>query len=162
MIYQTSMATPIGDLVIQSNETAIVSVSFESEASTALFPAAIMISGKTMPAVLRQAVEELQQYFDGQRKEFTVPLYMEGTEFRMKAWKALQAIPYGEVRSYQQQAEAIGNRKATRAIGGANHNNRISIIVPCHRVIGKNKKLVGFGGGLERKQWLLDHELKWK
>src|SRR5450756_906798 len=120
MIYQTSMATPIGDLVIQSNETAVVSVSFQSEASTALFPAAIMVSGKTMPAVLQQAVEELREYFSGQRKAFTVPLYMEGTEFRMKAWKALQAIPYGEVRSYQQQAEAIGNRKATRAIGGAN------------------------------------------
>ncbi len=162
MIYQTSLATPVGDLVIQSNETAIVSVSFESEASTALFPAAVLVSEQTMPAVLQQAVKELQEYFQGTRKEFSVPLSMAGTEFQMKAWQALQAIPYGEVRSYQQQAETIGNRKATRAIGGANHHNRISIIVPCHRVIGKNKKLVGFGGGLERKQWLLDHELKWK
>ncbi|MBC7503800.1 methylated-DNA--[protein]-cysteine S-methyltransferase [Candidatus Gracilibacteria bacterium] len=86
---------------------------------------------------------------------------MVGTDFQKNAWKGLQAIPYGQTRSYGEQAKMIDNPRAVRAIGGANHNNHIVIIIPCHRVIGASGKLVGYGGGIERKIWLLDHEKRY-
>lgn len=108
---------------------------------------------------VEKCIKELQEYFAGKRKTFDVKLDIsQGTEFQQEAWKALLAIPYGETRSYQDQAIAMKNSKAVRAVGGANHNNPISIIIPCHRVIGKNGKLTGYGGGLFRKEYLLDLE----
>ncbi len=108
---------------------------------------------------VENCIKQLKEYFDGKRKVFDVKLDIsQGTEFQQEAWKALLDIPYGETRSYQEQAAAIKNPKAVRAIGGANHNNPISIIIPCHRVIGKNGKLTGYGGGLFRKEYLLDLE----
>lgn len=108
---------------------------------------------------VEKCIEQLKEYFDKKRKIFDVKLDMsQGTEFQQEAWKALLNIPYGETRSYQEQAAAVKNPKAVRAIGGANHNNPISIIIPCHRVIGKNGKLTGYGGGLFRKEYLLDLE----
>lgn len=101
---------------------------------------------------------ELNEYFEGERKEFTVELDMFGTEFQKSVWQVLQDIPYGEVWSYQQQAINLGNEKAVRAVGTANGKNKIAIIIPCHRVIGKDGSLTGYGGGLERKKWLLDFE----
>jgi AraC family transcriptional regulator, regulatory protein of adaptative response / methylated-DNA-[protein]-cysteine methyltransferase len=101
---------------------------------------------------------ELQEYFEGERKEFTVPLHTPGTEFRKAVWKILKTIPYGETRSYKQQAIALGNQKAVRAVASANGHNRIAIIIPCHRVIGSDGSLTGYGGGLHRKRWLLDLE----
>ena len=103
---------------------------------------------------------ELNEYFSGTRTEFTVPLHTPGTEFQNIVWKALQSVPYGETSTYQQQAEMIDKPKAVRAVAKANSFNRISIIAPCHRIIGKDGKLTGYGGGLTRKQWLLDHESK--
>ena len=107
---------------------------------------------------LDQLQDELQAYFAGQLKEFTVPLHTPGTKFQEAAWKILQDIPYGETRSYKQQAIAVGNPKAVRAVAAANGQNRVSIVIPCHRVIGADGSLTGYGGGLDRKKWLLDHE----
>jgi AraC family transcriptional regulator of adaptative response/methylated-DNA-[protein]-cysteine methyltransferase len=103
---------------------------------------------------------ELDQYFLGRLPEFKVPLVMAGTEFQIKVWRALQTIPYGQTRSYKQQAELIGQPKAVRAVGRANGDNRIAILIPCHRVIGENSQLIGYGGGLWRKRFLIDLEQK--
>jgi len=101
---------------------------------------------------------ELDAYFAGQLKTFTVPLHTPGTAFQQAAWKMLRDIPYGETRSYKQQARTIGNPKAVRAVAAANGQNRVSIVIPCHRVIGSDGSLTGYGGGLDRKKWLLDFE----
>ncbi len=111
-----------------------------------------------MTPVLKQAKKELEEYFDGKRKAFDIPLAPEGTEFQLKAWEGLRTIPYGETRTYKQMAEYACCPKGYRAIGLANNRNPISIIVPCHRVIGSNGKLVGFGGGLDKKELLLNLE----
>ncbi len=101
---------------------------------------------------------ELEEYFSKKRKKFTVPLHTPGTEFQQMVWKVLQEIPYGETRTYKQQAIAIEKPKAVRAVASANGHNRVSIVIPCHRVIGSDGRLVGYGGGLHRKRWLLDLE----
>jgi AraC family transcriptional regulator of adaptative response/methylated-DNA-[protein]-cysteine methyltransferase len=101
---------------------------------------------------------QLKEYFEGKRKEFDLPLILDGTEFQQKVWTELQKIPYGSTRSYEQQAIAIKNPKSIRAVARANGDNRIAIIIPCHRVIGKDGKLVGYGGGIWRKQYLLNLE----
>jgi len=110
--------------------------------------------------LIRRAHNELQEYLEGKRKSFDVPLAPKGTEFQMKVWKALQEIPYGETRTYKEIAENIGNPKACRAVGLSNNRNPISVIIPCHRVIGSNGKLVGYAGGLEVKEYLLNLEKK--
>lgn len=106
---------------------------------------------------LRQQIDE---YFTGTRKEFDLPLHLIGTAFQKSVWQGLLQIPYGETRSYKQQSFFLGNEKAIRAVAGANGENGIAIIIPCHRVIGENGSLVGYGGGLQRKKWLLEHEKK--
>lgn len=107
---------------------------------------------------IKQAKMEILEYFDGQRKKFDVALDMPSTDFQSTVWNSLLNVGYGQTVSYQQQAEAIDKPKATRAVAAANGANRIAIIVPCHRVIGKNGKLTGYGGGIERKRWLINHE----
>jgi len=109
-------------------------------------------------ALIDKAAAQLEEYFDGERREFDLPLNPSGTPFQMAVWKELLAIPYGETRSYKQIAQNIGNPKALRAVGMANNRNPISIIIPCHRVIGSDGSLVGYGGGLDMKQKLLDLE----
>ncbi len=108
--------------------------------------------------VLQLCFLELEEYFRGRRHRFTMPLYLQGTPFQIEVWRTLREIPYGETRSYQDVAVAIGNPRALRAVGGANNKNPLAIIIPCHRVIGKNGSLTGFGGGLAIKEWLLEHE----
>lgn len=103
---------------------------------------------------------QLEEYFAGTRETFELPLVLPGTLFQQSVWEGLQMIPYGTTRSYQEQAEFLENPNAIRAVAKANGDNRIAIIIPCHRVIGKNGKLIGYGGGLWRKQYLLDHEFK--
>lgn len=123
-------------------------------------------SGRDTPSAPRhkrgdccdRVARQLDEYFAGTRREFDLPLAPAGTEFQLAAWRALQAIPYGQTRTYQQQAQALGKPKAMRAVGAANGKNPLPIVVPCHRVIGKDGSLVGFGGGLSCKQWLLAHE----
>lgn len=107
---------------------------------------------------IQQAKTELTEYFSGQRKSFTIPLETPSTDFQRQVWDQLLTIPHGKTRSYQEQAERIGNARAVRAVASANGHNRVSIVVPCHRVIGKDGQLTGYGGGLERKRWLLEHE----
>ncbi|MZP30696.1 methylated-DNA--[protein]-cysteine S-methyltransferase [Heliobacterium undosum] len=113
---------------------------------------------KALPACLQACVQQLDEYFQGARQSFSLALALQGTAFQRRVWEALAAIPFGETRSYREIAEAIGNPKAVRAVGGANHNNPVGIIVPCHRVIGSDGSLTGYGGGLWRKEWLLNHE----
>lgn len=102
--------------------------------------------------------KELAEYFAGHRREFTVPLHTPGTPFQQSVWRELLTIPYGHTRSYQQQAERLHRPNATRAVAAANGHNRVAIVIPCHRVIGKDGNLRGYAGGLERKKWLLEHE----
>ena len=116
-----------------------------------------MVKNEDVP-VLNKTEKELDAYFEGKLKQFTVPLCLKGTDFRKSVWEALRTIPYGETINYKQLAERINYHLAIRAVGGANHHNPISIIVPCHRVIGADGKLTGYGGGLDAKQFLLDLE----
>lgn len=108
--------------------------------------------------LIEKAAAQLREYFEGKRKEFDLPLALAGTEFQRSVWKALQTIPWGETRSYKDIAVQIGNPKATRAVGMANNRNPIPIIVPCHRVIGSDGSLIGYGGGLPMKRYLLELE----
>lgn len=104
------------------------------------------------------ALKQLEEYFNRKRKNFTVKINMKGTEFEKKVWSELLNIPYGKVASYKQIAEAIENPKASRAVGNANNKNKIAIVIPCHRVIGSNNKLIGYAGGINRKKYLLELE----
>jgi AraC family transcriptional regulator, regulatory protein of adaptative response / methylated-DNA-[protein]-cysteine methyltransferase len=106
-------------------------------------------------------INELDQYFKGSLRKFTVPLVTPGTDFQKTVWQQLLEIPYGTTRSYQDQANALNKPESIRAVANANGMNRISIVIPCHRVIGSNGSLTGYGGGLKRKQWLLDHEKRY-
>jgi AraC family transcriptional regulator, regulatory protein of adaptative response / methylated-DNA-[protein]-cysteine methyltransferase len=106
--------------------------------------------------------EQLSGYFDGKLYKFNLALHTPGTEFQRKVWEKLIEIPFGETRSYKQQAIALNNPEAVRAVANANGKNRVSIVIPCHRVIGEDGSLTGYGGGLGRKRWLLDHESKFK
>jgi methylated-DNA-[protein]-cysteine S-methyltransferase len=108
--------------------------------------------------ILQETARQLQAYFARELRDFDLPLAMKGTPFQLRVWQALQQIPYGETRSYAQQAKAVGAPDAVRAVGAANGRNPIPIVVPCHRVIGSSGKLTGFGGGLPLKRWLLDLE----
>lgn len=108
--------------------------------------------------LLAEASRQLEEYFSGNRREFILPLAPKGTPFQLRVWQALSAIPYGETRTYGDIARRIGSPKACRAVGMANHRNPISIIVPCHRVVGANGSLTGYGGGLEAKRFLLELE----
>jgi methylated-DNA-[protein]-cysteine S-methyltransferase len=115
---------------------------------------------KDLPPLLIQCIEQLIQYFNGERRVFDLPVHQPGTPFQLETWGLLMSIPFGKTISYLQLATRTGDPKATRAVAAANGKNNIAIIVPCHRVIGANKELIGYGGGLWRKKWLLEHELK--
>lgn len=109
---------------------------------------------------IRKLKRQLKEYFTGKRKEFTVSLLTEGTEFQESVWDSLRKIPYGATITYQAQARMIRNEGAIRAVAHANASNRLAILIPCHRVIGADGSLTGYGGGLERKKWLIEHEKK--
>ena len=117
---------------------------------------AVILPGSNPHLALVQ--KQLAEYFAAARKSFSVPLHTPSTVFRESVWHVLQEIPYGKTRSYKQQAQALGNPRAVRAVAAANGQNRVNILIPCHRVIGTNGSLTGYGGGLHRKQWLLDFE----
>ncbi|MCX6282528.1 MAG: methylated-DNA--[protein]-cysteine S-methyltransferase [Bacteroidetes bacterium] len=111
-----------------------------------------------VPHELKDAVDQLHEYFIGERKNFSLDLDLEGSAFQLKVWSELIKIPYGSTISYHELARRIGNPSAFRAVGGANATNPVSVIIPCHRVLGTNGRLVGYAGGLKRKKWLLEHE----
>jgi len=112
------------------------------------------------PKILSECLQQLEEYFDGKRKIFSVNTEQKGTDFQKLVWKHLEDIPYGKTVSYLDVAKKSGDEKSVRAVGNANGKNKIPIIIPCHRVIGTNDSLIGYSGGLWRKQWLLDHEKK--
>jgi methylated-DNA-[protein]-cysteine S-methyltransferase len=138
------------DIVITDNGNAITGLFFDRERAAGL--------KKAETPLIQKAAAQIKEYFEGKRKQFKLPLVMHGTEFQMAVWQALQNIPYGETRSYKEIAANIGRPKAVRAVGMANNRNPISIIVPCHRVIGADGGLTGYGGGLPLKQYLLELE----
>lgn len=144
--------TTIGVIGIADNGNAITSISFKKDEVLHNF-----LERET--ELIKKAYKELTEFLLGERKEFDLPIEMEGTTFQKNVWNALLNIPYGETRSYKEIAEFIGNPKACRAVGMANNKNPIGIIVPCHRVIGSNGKLVGYNGGLDIKKKLLDIEI---
>ncbi|UJF18984.1 methylated-DNA--[protein]-cysteine S-methyltransferase [Vibrio sp. SS-MA-C1-2] len=146
--YQLIYSAPIGDLLIVSNGEALIRVDHIHSTDQEI----------NDDEICQQAYQQLDQYFKGQRTEFDLPIDLQGTPFQLSTWKALQSIPFGETISYGEQANRMENPKAVRAVGAANGKNPISIIIPCHRVIGKNGKLTGYAGGLDRKEWLLDFE----
>jgi AraC family transcriptional regulator of adaptative response/methylated-DNA-[protein]-cysteine methyltransferase len=162
-LFITSLSSPLGELTAVADETHLLLLEFGDSRELqrkiqSLEKRYEIRSADEMNAVLQKTKEQLEEYFRGTRKSFDIPLEVRGTEFQMKAWKALEAIPFGETRNYLEEATMIGSPKAVRAIWGANHHNPVVIIIPCHRVIGKSGKLVGYGWGIERKKWLLDHE----
>jgi methylated-DNA-[protein]-cysteine S-methyltransferase len=115
---------------------------------------------KDLPPMIIQCIEQLIQYFNGERRIFELPINQSGTAFQQETWSQLMTIPYAKTISYLQLAIKTGDSKATRAVANANGKNNVAIIVPCHRVIGSNKELTGYAGGLWRKKWLLEHEMK--
>lgn len=118
------------------------------------------LARRQLPPLLIVCVEQLIQYFNGERRQFELPVHQPGTPFQQEVWSLLTQIPFGKTISYAELARRTGDTKATRAVAHANGKNQIAIIVPCHRVIGSNGDLVGYAGGLSRKRWLLDHEAK--
>lgn len=146
--------SPIGRLLLLTDGEALTGVYFEAADRRALDQWLCDPQAGPLPEARRQ----LEEYFKGGRREFDLPLRLAGTDFQQRAWRHLMQIPYGETRSYGEQARGIGNPNASRAVGLANGRNPIPIVVPCHRVIGADGSLTGFGGGLERKRWLLAHE----
>lgn len=158
MTFWTWMSSPIGDLRLVAGGGALRRVHLTERRGDPT-PAAYGSERDDEP-VLQQARRELDEYFAGERRRFDVPLGAEGSEFQRAVWAALMAVEFGAICSYGDIAKAMGRPTATRAVGGANNKNPLPIIVPCHRVVGSDRSLVGFGGGLERKRWLLAHEAR--
>ena len=158
VLHRTTMPSPIGELTIVANDRAVVSIRFDTERDRRR-PDVVAATALPDHPVLRRAVEQLTEYFRGERTEFDLPLEPDGTPFQLDAWTALRTIPFGTTMSYGEQAAAMGDRRKARAVGAANGRNPIPIVVPCHRVVGSNGHLTGFAGGIEAKAWLLDHEL---
>jgi len=151
--------SPIGPLLVVEEDGFIIEISFmEADTRQKFKKAERPVCNAEDAPVMTACIKELEAYFAGKLKKFTVPIKPKGTDFRKKVWAALMDIPYGHTISYKQLAENIGQPTASRAVGGANNNNPISIIVPCHRVIGADGALVGYGGGLDNKVFLLKHE----
>ena len=148
--WTTTIDSPVGPLVLTTNGAALTRLLFDSPVDP---------SWSTEPhPVLEDAVRQLQEYFAGDRREFDLPLEPAGTPFQLRVWELLRDIPYAQTINYGQLANRVGNPNASRAVGLANGRNPISIVVPCHRVIGANGSLTGYGGGLDRKRTLLDLE----
>jgi AraC family transcriptional regulator, regulatory protein of adaptative response / methylated-DNA-[protein]-cysteine methyltransferase len=166
MIKTAKIETPIGEMVAGANDEGLCLLEFfdrrmlKTEYSD--------LSGLLETSLeegenkhLRNLRKQLKEYFNGNRKTFDIPLITPGTKFQKAVWKELQNIPFGSTRTYSEQAIALKIPESVRAIANANGMNRISIIIPCHRVIGSEGRLTGYGGGLKRKRWLLDHEKKY-
>jgi AraC family transcriptional regulator, regulatory protein of adaptative response / methylated-DNA-[protein]-cysteine methyltransferase len=166
MIKITKIETPLGEMVAGATDAGVCLLEYTDRRM-------LPTEYKDLTRQLKTTVEDgenkylkilrkqLKEYFDGRRKEFSVPLVTPGSEFQQAVWKELQNIQFGSTRSYQEQAIALNRPDSVRAIANANGMNRISIVIPCHRVIGSNGRLTGYGGGLKRKRWLLDHEKKY-
>jgi len=149
LFYQSIYHSPIGDIEISGNESGIASLYFRDGEN----------SYTEIHTSLLNCYNQLDEYFNGTRKNFDPKLNLQGTEFQLNVWKQLMKIPFGITISYLDLARSLGNRNLIRAVGRANGSNPISIIVPCHRVVGSKGDLTGYGGGIWRKRWLLDYEI---
>ncbi len=147
-MHQAFLKTPIGYIEVTGSDQGIRSLYFLD----------FRVRPHPVPPVLRSCITQLEEYFHGERHAFDLKLDLVGSEFQLLVWNELLKIPYGQTISYHELAKRIGNLKAIRAAGGANAHNPVSVIVPCHRVIGSDGRLVGYRGGLKRKKWLLEHE----
>jgi AraC family transcriptional regulator of adaptative response/methylated-DNA-[protein]-cysteine methyltransferase len=166
MIRTVKIESPLGELIAGATDEGICLLEFNDRKRAAT-------ECRDLVRLLNQPMEEgenehltiliqqLAEYFSGSRKKFSIPLVTPGTDFQKEAWNELMEIPFGSTRSYQEQANALNRPDSVRAVANANGTNRISIVIPCHRVIGTNGRLTGYGGGLKRKKWLLDHEKKY-
>lgn len=156
----TYYESPIGLLEIRGGERGVSAVTFVDVLAPWVARGARTARGGKgpLPAALADCLAQLDEYFRGRRRTFSVKLDLGGTAFQNKVWRALRAVRFGKTASYKDIARNVGNPAGTRAVGGANHSNPVSIIVPCHRVVGSDGRLTGYGGGLWRKEWLLRHE----
>jgi methylated-DNA-[protein]-cysteine S-methyltransferase len=151
-MYRLDYPSPIGVVEIVATIEGILSILFTDRDKP------LYARESTTPKVLEDAYRELDEYFRGERQTFTFPCIVDGTPFQQKVWETLIGIPFGGTASYKDIAVSMGNDKAIRAVGSANGKNKLSIVIPCHRIIGSNGKLTGYAGGLWRKEWLLQHE----
>mgnify|MGYP001823988053 FL=1 len=147
--YRACHHSQIGPLEVVGNQKGILTI---------IFGADEFETDRNMPAPMAECLRQLAEYFKGRRQKFSIPLLLQGTDFQKAVWRQLQKIPFGQTASYGDVARAVGSPRAFRAVGNANNKNPIPLIIPCHRVIGSDGKLVGFGGGIWRKEWLLGHE----
>jgi len=166
MIKTTTIETPLGEMAAAATRDGICLLEFsdrrtlDSEFKNLAwtFNETVIPGGNKH---LRALKKQLKEYFKGKRKEFSLSVITPGTGFQQAAWGVLRKIPYGATISYLEQAKLINNPSAVRAVANANGSNRIAIVIPCHRVVGSDGNLIGYGGGLERKRWLIDHEKKY-
>jgi methylated-DNA-[protein]-cysteine S-methyltransferase len=149
--------SPVGELLLVATDAGLAGVYFDV---SRLRPPPVATTGEGGADILAAARQQLDEYFTHRRVTFDLPLDLRGTPFQLRVWNALREVPYGETVSYSEIARRIGAADAVRAVGAANGANPIPIVVPCHRVVGARGELTGFGGGIERKRWLLAHETK--
>ncbi|MEO6696171.1 MAG: methylated-DNA--[protein]-cysteine S-methyltransferase [Ignavibacteria bacterium] len=152
-MYKAYFNSQLGIIEITGNTEGIKSLDFTEFEN-------IPVDDDHLPDCIKECLVQLSQYFEGKRKRFELALIINGTDFQQRVWDRLLNIPYGKTLSYKDIASMSGNIKAVRAVGNANNKNKIAVIIPCHRVIGSNKSLTGYAGGLWRKKWLIDHEKK--
>lgn len=160
MIYYANIDSPINELLLVSDGDSLCGLYMQPAAAKQNH--AIEGKSDSCLGIFKNTMLQLEEYFQGERFQFEIPLSMQGREFQLAVWQELRKIPYGSSRTYGELAKQLGNPNASRAVGAANGRNPISIIVPCHRVIGQNGSLTGFSGGLQRKQYLLSLESKCK
>ncbi|MDX1920944.1 MAG: methylated-DNA--[protein]-cysteine S-methyltransferase [Candidatus Caenarcaniphilales bacterium] len=149
------MQSPLGEILLTSNGEAVTGLYTNEHKDYSKVQ-----TGEESTLPFQSVIKQLNEYFDGKRQVFDLPLAAEGSEFQKRVWKALLEIPFGESKTYGQIAKQLGDSNASRAVGLANGKNPISIIVPCHRVVGASGELTGYAGGLKAKEWLLKHEAK--
>ena len=159
--FTTIPQSPVGRLLLTANCKALTGLYFYKNDSSYITRKRSHHVEKVDLALFKEIKAQLEAYFEGQLKEFDIPMKFEGTDFQKKVWNELLTIPFGKTASYLDIAKQIGNAGAVRAVGLTNGKNPISIICPCHRVIGSSGKLTGYGGGLDNKEWLLKHEGAW-
>ena len=166
MINTIIIETPLGEMVAGATDEGVCLLEFHDRR---MLPTEYKDLVKLLKTTIQEGenthlktlIKQLKEYFDGNRKEFSIPLITPGSVFQQAVWKELQNIHFGSTRSYQEQAMALNMPDSIRAVANANGMNRIAIVIPCHRIIGSDGRLTGYGGGLRRKKWLLDHERKY-
>lgn len=158
MLKSAFINSPLGTTKIEGDADGVALISVLEKAETSANLELTTQTTKTIPEELKIAVNQLQEYFNGKRKEFDFKLNPKGTDFQQKVWKELSNIPFGKTISYLELSKKLGDIKAIRAVASANGKNPLWIVIPCHRVIGTNGSLTGYAGGLWRKKWLLEHE----